>query len=62
MKENCGSITPGVLKSILPPLKREVQKISLGLSYSLTDEDVFTFLHQLPNLKGVELTYYWVRL
>jgi len=35
---------------------------SLGLSYSITDEDIFTFLSQLPNLEGLRLRYYWVLL
>ncbi|KAJ3565671.1 hypothetical protein NP233_g7486 [Leucocoprinus birnbaumii] len=59
LKDNCGSITPGVLKSIIPLLQPTILALSLGLSYSLTDEDVFSFLHQLPELRNVELRYYW---
>lgn len=62
MKDDCGSVTPGVLKSIVPLLRQNIRGLGLGLSYSLTDEDVFAFLHQLPTLKEVELRYYWVRL
>ena len=58
---NCGSITPGVLRSFLPPVQN-VHSLSLGLSYSLTDEDVFTFLGQLPHLESLDLTYYLVGL
>lgn len=35
-----------------------IRSISLGLSYSLTDDDVFSFLAQLPELRTVELQYY----
>jgi hypothetical protein len=58
---NGGSITPGVLRSFLPPIQN-VRSLSLGLSYSLTDEDVFTFLGQLPYLESLDLFYYLVGL
>lgn len=61
IKDNCGSVTPGVLKSLVPLLERNIRSISIGLSYSLADEDVFAFLHRLPKLEKVELRYYWVR-
>lgn len=34
--------------------------MSLGLSYSLMDEDVFVFLRNLRELQSIELNYYWV--
>jgi hypothetical protein len=34
--------------------------VSLGLSYSLTDDDVFAFLNELPELTSVGLQYYLV--
>ncbi|KAF8646265.1 hypothetical protein AX16_007305 [Volvariella volvacea WC 439] len=59
LKDNCGSITPGVLNSLLlNNCLQEVQALTLGLSYSLTDEDVFNFLAQLPQLEHLQLRYY----
>ncbi|KAK0201056.1 hypothetical protein DFS33DRAFT_1446612 [Desarmillaria ectypa] len=57
LKGNCGSITPGVLKSLAPQLEN-ITAFSHGLSYSLMDEDVFSFLSQLPQLRSVSLQYY----
>ncbi|KAK0463037.1 uncharacterized protein EV420DRAFT_1761372 [Desarmillaria tabescens] len=57
LKGNCGSITPGVLKSLVSQLAN-ITAFSLGLSYSLTDEDVFSFLSQLLQLRSVALQYY----
>ncbi|KAL0952780.1 hypothetical protein HGRIS_007005 [Hohenbuehelia grisea] len=57
LKDNCGSITPGVLRSFVPYLQA-VRAVSLGLSYSLADADVFAFLAQLPQVEEVELQYY----
>lgn len=57
LKGNCGSITPGVLKSFVPYLEN-ITAFSHGLSYSLTDEDVFSFLSQLPRLQFLTLQYY----
>ncbi|XP_006455885.1 hypothetical protein AGABI2DRAFT_210518 [Agaricus bisporus var. bisporus H97] len=59
LKDNCGSVTPGVLRSFMPLLERNIQSLSIGLSYSLTDEDIFSVLHHLQNLRKVELRYYW---
>ncbi|KAK0236789.1 hypothetical protein EDD85DRAFT_587324 [Armillaria nabsnona] len=57
LKGNCGSITPGVLRSLVPYVEN-ITAFSHGLSYSLTDEDVFSFLSQLPQLRSVTLQYY----
>ncbi|KAJ7166587.1 hypothetical protein C8R46DRAFT_264096 [Mycena filopes] len=54
---DCGSITPGLLRSFLP-LLTNITTFSLGLSYSITDDDLFGFLVQLPNLEIVQLRYY----
>ncbi|ESK93277.1 hypothetical protein Moror_14540, partial [Moniliophthora roreri MCA 2997] len=54
---NCGSITPGVLRSAIPHLER-ICSFSIGLSYSLTDQDVFNALSQLPNLNTLRINYY----
>ncbi|KAF8904781.1 hypothetical protein CPB84DRAFT_1677109 [Gymnopilus junonius] len=61
LRDNCGSITPGVLKSFVPHIEQSLQAFTLGLSYSLTDDDVFTFLGHIKNLKHLELMYYWAR-
>jgi len=34
--------------------------MTLGLSYSLANEDVFSFLGELPSLERLQLHYYWV--
>ncbi|OCH86234.1 hypothetical protein OBBRIDRAFT_855495 [Obba rivulosa] len=57
LQDNCGSVTPGVLRSLAPALQR-IRAFGLGLSYSLTDNDVFAFLNQLPRLSALELRYY----
>ncbi|KAF5347299.1 hypothetical protein D9756_009892 [Leucocoprinus leucothites] len=57
--DNCGSVTPGVLRSITPLIQQNIRAVSLGLSYSLADEDVFVFLRDLSELERVELRYYW---
>ncbi|KII84036.1 hypothetical protein PLICRDRAFT_366539 [Plicaturopsis crispa FD-325 SS-3] len=57
LRDNCGSITPGVLRSFLPYI-RNITAFTLGLSYSLSDDDVFDFLDQLPELRSVSLHYY----
>ena len=59
-KSNCGSVTPGVLKSLIPHLRQNIRVVTLGLSYSLTNEDVFSFLGELPGLERLQLHYYWV--
>ncbi|KAG6832574.1 hypothetical protein H0H87_001230 [Tephrocybe sp. NHM501043] len=41
-----------------PPLDENLRELTLGLSYSLTDEDVFSFLAQLPLLERLQLQYY----
>ncbi|KAF9006991.1 hypothetical protein BDQ17DRAFT_1238451 [Cyathus striatus] len=57
--DNCGSVTPGVLKSFLPHVKQNLRTFTIGLSYSLTDQDVFVFLGEIRELKHVQLRYYW---
>ncbi|KAF8637140.1 hypothetical protein AX17_003044 [Amanita inopinata Kibby_2008] len=60
LKDNCGSITPGVLHALaLPRLQDNLCALSLGLSYSLTHDDVFRFLNNFPQLEELELRYYW---
>ena len=59
-QDNCGSITPAVLRSFTPHLRRGIRSITLGLSYSLTHDDVFSFLGELPKLTSVQLQYYLV--
>ena len=58
-QDNCGSVTPGVLRSFLPHLQA-ITSFALGLSYSLTDDDVFAFCEDLPSLRALELRYYLV--
>ncbi|KAG5351131.1 hypothetical protein C0989_007814 [Termitomyces sp. Mn162] len=62
LKDNCGSITPGVLKSFVPHVIDHLRELTLGLSYSLQDEDVFTFLSQLPLLERLQLQHYLQQL
>ena len=62
MQFNCGSVTPGVLKSLIPHVRLNIRTLTLGLSYSLTNDDIFSFLGELPNLKWLQLHYYWVCL
>ncbi|KAE9395233.1 hypothetical protein BT96DRAFT_158143 [Gymnopus androsaceus JB14] len=57
LTNNCGSITPGVLQSFLPYL-HNIAALTIGLSYSLADRDVFGALSQLPRLKRVGLRWY----
>ncbi|KAF5366725.1 hypothetical protein D9758_006577 [Tetrapyrgos nigripes] len=56
--DNCGSITPGVLRAFLPSLQG-IRSFSLGLSYSITDDDLFDAVNQLPCLEDLELFYYY---
>jgi hypothetical protein len=58
-KDNCGSITPGVLQTI-QPLAVRLQSFALGLSYSLEDGHILEFLSRLPRLQDLQLRYYWV--
>lgn len=57
LRDNCGSVTPGVLRSCVPHLT-QIQALALGLSYSLGNDDVFAFVQGLPNLKDLDLRYY----
>ena len=57
VQESCGSITPGVLRSFLPHMSM-MTSFSLGLSSSLTDDDVFPFWEGLPSLRILEFRYY----
>ena len=58
-QDNCGSVTPGVLRSLIP-FGSNIRTFTLGLSYSLTHQDVFDFLEKLPNLRELDLQYYLV--
>ncbi|KAI0640962.1 hypothetical protein C8Q79DRAFT_1004016 [Trametes meyenii] len=57
LTNSCGSVTPGVLRSFVPYLQR-VTSFELGLSYSLTDDDIFAFWEELPSLHTVSFRYY----
>ncbi|KAG2005739.1 hypothetical protein CC2G_002118 [Coprinopsis cinerea AmutBmut pab1-1] len=57
--DNCGSVTPGVLKAFLPHACERLKAFSLGLSYSLTDTDVFVFVDQLSSLERLQLRHYY---
>ncbi|KAJ3482735.1 hypothetical protein NLI96_g6777 [Meripilus lineatus] len=57
LQNNCGSVTPGVLRSLAVSLK-QIQSLTLGLSYSLTNDDVFSFLNELSMLQDLQLDYY----
>ncbi|KAK7029861.1 hypothetical protein R3P38DRAFT_2621802 [Favolaschia claudopus] len=57
LTRNCGSITPGVLRSLIPLLEN-ITAFSWGLSYSITDDDLFNFLGQLPSLEQAKLRHY----
>lgn len=60
-QSNCGSVTPGVLKSFLPAISR-IRSFGLGLSYSITTDELFGFLSQLVNLAALDVRYYMVSL
>ncbi|KAF9478583.1 hypothetical protein BDN70DRAFT_994118 [Pholiota conissans] len=59
LKGNCGSVTPGVLKSLVPHIKDTLKGFTLGLSYSLMDQDTFSFLENFTQLEHVNFRYYW---
>ncbi|KAJ3850443.1 hypothetical protein EV368DRAFT_84532 [Lentinula lateritia] len=54
---NCGSITPGVLHSLIPYLSN-LERLTLGISYSLADKDVFVTLSKLKRLKSIGVRWY----
>ncbi|KAF9463355.1 hypothetical protein BDZ94DRAFT_1259156 [Collybia nuda] len=58
LKGNCGSVTPGVLRSFVPHVDHTLRELTLGLSYSLADEDVFAFIGKLRCLERLQLQYY----
>ncbi|KAJ6542755.1 hypothetical protein B0H19DRAFT_1171777 [Mycena capillaripes] len=57
LTRDCGSITPGVLRSLVPFLA-SITAFSWGISYSVTDDDLFGFLSQLPCLQSAHLRHY----
>ncbi|EIW56873.1 uncharacterized protein TRAVEDRAFT_127248 [Trametes versicolor FP-101664 SS1] len=57
LTQSCGSVTPGVLRSFLPYL-HNTPSFALGLSYSLTDDDMFKFWEDLPCLQTLDFRYY----
>ncbi|KAL0576746.1 hypothetical protein V5O48_005236 [Marasmius crinis-equi] len=57
LQGNCGSVTPGVLRSAIPQL-RGIRSLTIGLSYSLTDRDLFSAFSQLPQLHTLQVNYY----
>lgn len=61
LQNNCGSVTPGVLRSLVSPLGN-LHSFVLGLSYSLANDDIFAALNQLPLLQELQLHYYMVCL
>jgi hypothetical protein len=61
LQDNCGSVTPVILRSLLPHI-RDIGAFSLGLSYSLTSNDIFSFLGELVDLETLELRYHLVCL
>ncbi|KAF9017672.1 hypothetical protein BDZ89DRAFT_1074608 [Hymenopellis radicata] len=58
LQDNCGSVTPGVLRSLEPHLEH-IKSFCLHLSYSLADKDVASFLTKLPSIESLSLQYYW---
>lgn len=56
---DCGSITPGVLRSFAPRLD-SLEAFSLGVSFSLTHRDVFKFLgtDAMRDVRRLRLAYY----
>lgn len=61
LQHSCGSVTPGVLRSFTGPLQ-DTTSFALGLSYSLTDNDVFAFWADLPHLERLEYRFYVVSI
>ncbi|TFK52830.1 hypothetical protein OE88DRAFT_1307590 [Heliocybe sulcata] len=59
--ENAGPVTPALLSSLVPAFRAiDLQKLELGISYSLTDTNIFTALNELPQLQELTLAYYLV--
>ncbi|KAF8918376.1 hypothetical protein CPB85DRAFT_1281794 [Mucidula mucida] len=58
LQDNCGSVTPGVLRNLEPHLGH-LKSFRLHLSYSLADKDVASFLEKLPSIESLSLQYYW---
>ncbi|KAI0790117.1 hypothetical protein BC629DRAFT_1511447 [Irpex lacteus] len=57
LQSDCGSITPGVL-TLLKPHVRHLRAFTLGLSYSITNDDLFAFLECMPELEELDVRYY----
>ncbi|KZT25081.1 hypothetical protein NEOLEDRAFT_1148317 [Neolentinus lepideus HHB14362 ss-1] len=57
--DNAGPVTPTMLSSLVSTLSAvRIQELALGLSYSLTDTNLFMALNQLQELKELTVTYY----
>lgn len=62
-KGNCGSVTHmGVLKPLSAVLNPKLGELSLGLSYSLIHDDLFTFCNHFQHLRMLDVMYYAVSL
>ncbi|KAH8115005.1 hypothetical protein DFH11DRAFT_1854889 [Phellopilus nigrolimitatus] len=56
-EDDCGSVTPGVLTSLLP-VTQALENFGLGVAYSVKYDELFPFLSELKNLKYLELFHY----
>ncbi|THV03494.1 hypothetical protein K435DRAFT_962380 [Dendrothele bispora CBS 962.96] len=58
---DCGSITPGVLSTIIRSL-HNIRSFSMGLSFSITDHDLFNAISQLSCLEDLGVYYYYQQM
>ncbi|KAI5121489.1 hypothetical protein M0805_003944 [Coniferiporia weirii] len=56
-EEDCGSVTPGILTSLLPAV-RALRSFALGVAFSVKYDDLFPFLEELVHLRHLELFHY----
>ena len=61
LQDGCDSVTPDILRSLLPHI-RDIRAFTLGLSHSLTINDIFSFLGELVYLETLQLRYHSVCL
>ncbi|EJD05122.1 uncharacterized protein FOMMEDRAFT_166791 [Fomitiporia mediterranea MF3/22] len=57
LEDDCGSVTPGILTSLLP-VSQELEHFGLGVAYSLKYDDLSPFLNELSKLRRLDLYHY----
>lgn len=56
-KDDCGSVTPGILAS-LSPVSQGLHHFSIGVAYALKYDDIFAFISNLPRVQTLEIFHY----